>query len=81
MGWNDVVGLDGTSSADGSTLLDSKVECIGGALENFVTFLTWLLSLETLSPPIEEVILGAKSGMETPARSYFALNVVPSGCA
>ena len=39
MGLKDVVGLDGTSRANGSTLLGSKVECIGGALENSFAFL------------------------------------------
>ena len=66
MGLKDVVGLDGTSRADGSTLLDSKVECIGGALENSFAFLVWLFSCETLSPPMEEAVFSAKSGTRNP---------------
>ena len=86
MGLNDVVGLDGTSRADGSTLLGSKVECIGGALENCLACLLWLLSCETLSPPMDDAVFGTKSGMENPCHvtlcarqcsmiSYFTPNL------
>ena len=66
VGLNDVVGLDGTSRADGSTLLSSKVECIGGALKTSLACLLWLLSCETLSPPMDEAVFGAKSGIGNP---------------
>ena len=77
MGLKDVVGLDGTSPADGSTLLNSNVECIGGALENSFAFLVWLLSCETLSPPMKEVVFVLSLVWEIPARSCSVLEVVP----
>ena len=66
MGLKDVVGLDGTSRADGFTLLDLNVAFTGGALENSFAFLIWMFSCETLSPPIEEAVFGARFGMENP---------------
>ena len=71
VGLCNVVGLDGTSHADGSTLLGSKVECIGGALETSLACLFWLLSCETLSPPMDDAVFGAKSGMGNPCQVMF----------